>query len=91
MTIITSRGDRKSGGKFSIILPLSGSLKSASGLLRRLDASVNGLYYGVGVRFGTGLLSEVSGAFFYLVSGQDISDRGGGSPVTGFWSEDGEL
>ena len=43
---ITLRGDLKGGDKFSIIPPLSGSLKSASGLLRRLGASVNGLLQG---------------------------------------------
>ena len=86
MTIITSRGDRKSGGKFSIILPLSGSLKSASGLLRRLDASVKGLPKGKGKVIGPGIFvfSQICQDLSYMVSGQGIYDRGDRSPVPGF-------
>ena len=87
MTIITSRGDRKSGGKFSIILPLSGSLKSASGLLRRLGASVKGLLWvGQEIAFwNLWSLVRAVRCFFYMVPRQYIFDRGGRSPIPGFW------
>ena len=82
---ITLRGDLKGGDKFSIIPPLSGSLKSASGLLRRLGASVNGLLQGKVIKPGhfSPLVRGVKG-FFYVLSGRDISYRGGMVPVPRF-------
>ena len=83
---ITLRGDLKGGDKFSIIPPLSGSLKSASGLLRRLGASVKGLLWvGQEIAFwNLWSLVRAVRCFFYMACGRGIFTGGDWSPVRGF-------